>query len=210
MTAFEFIEVNAEKVELGWRYDRLLPAEAMEVMSEFWPAEEDLAMFFSPQRTVSLAPFKIATRAVPWEKLFDCDEILGCSSYREACQLIEAKLAKHGWRLPTEDEFEAAAGGELFAWGKEIPEGIPYGKRTSFSKHQVPTANGLFLNDNPYQVELVSTVFKMGDGGVSICGGYAWPIAWLTLAPSYRVPEEMIDGCWPEYLEEALVRPVLL
>jgi hypothetical protein len=119
-------------------------------------------------------------------------------------------MARHGWRLPTEDEFEFAAGGGLFWWGDEIPDGIPYGNHTTFTKHKYMATRSLRVNDNPYNVEIVSTALKTGDGGVSICGGNDWPIAWLALSPSYHVPESMIDGCLPEYLESALVRPVSL
>ena len=210
MADVEFIEMTPGTVELGWRFDGVLPKEAMTSMSEFAFGQDFRTLFFSPRRTVSVAPFRIATVAVPWDTLFTCDDFGEFANLEEACRRFQAELAKHGWRLPTEDEFEAAAGGELFAWGNEIPDGIPYGKLTTFTKHKEKTLRGLRLNDNPYNVELVSTAFKMGDGGVSICGGNDWPIAWLALSPTYRAPEEMVDTAFPEYLKSALLRPVLL
>ena len=87
--------------------------------------------------------------AVPWEELFDCDDCADVANVQEACGRIESQLAKLGWRLPTEDEFEIAAGGELFAWGNEIPDGMPYGKHTTFTKHKNRTPRGLQLNDDP-------------------------------------------------------------
>jgi formylglycine-generating enzyme required for sulfatase activity len=209
MTPFQFIEIPTATVDLGWRFDNVLPKQAAEAMSEF-AGEGFRSLFFSPARTVSVAAFKIATTAVPWNELFSCDDCEAVSSVQQACDQFNAKLAEFGWRLPTEDEFELAAGGELFAWGNEIPEGIPYGKETTFTRHKDKTPRGLVLNDNPYNVELVSTAFKMGDGGVSICGGDPWPIAWLALSPAFRCPEEMIAGVLGEYLESTRVRPVLL
>jgi hypothetical protein len=210
MADFEFIEMTPGTVELGWRFDGVLPKEAALAMSEFAFGHDFRTLFFSPRRTVSIAPFKIATKAVAWESLIDCDDCADVANLQEACSQIESQLAGLGWRLPTEDEFEIAAGGDLFAWGNEIPDGIPTGKHTTFTKHKNKTARGLLLNDDPYKVELVSAVFKMGDGGVSICGGEAWPIAWLALSPTYRAPAEMVDTAFGEYLESALVRPVLL
>jgi formylglycine-generating enzyme required for sulfatase activity len=209
MTHFEFVEIPGCIAELGWRFDDALPKQASAAMSEF-AGEDFRSLLFSPARTVSVKPFKIATTAVSWNKLFSCDDCEAVLSVKQACDQFNAKLAEFGWRLPTEDEFELAAGGELFAWGNEIPDGIPYGTHTTFTLHKDKTPRGLVLNDNPYNVELVSSAFKMGDGGVSICGGNAWPIAWLALAPTYRCPEEMIAGVLGEYLESTRVRPVLL
>jgi hypothetical protein len=209
MTDFEFIEITPGPVELGWRFDGVLPIEAADAMAEFALSDDFRTFFFSPRRTVTVPPFRIATTAVPWDTLFACDDYGDLANLAEACSRFETELAKLGWRLPTEDEFEIAAGGELFAWGNEIPDWIPYGKQT-FSRHKERTSRGLLLNDDPYQVELVSTVFKMGDGGVSICGGNNWPIAWLSLSPTYRVVDEMIEQALPEFLESSLVRPVLL
>ena len=166
-------------------------------------------LLFSPRRTVSVAQFKIATIALPWKLFFSCDDYANVADLRDVCCRFESELEKVGWRLPTEDEFEIAAGGELFAWGNVIPDGIPYDNRTKFTKHKERTPRGLRLNDNPYNVELVSTALKMGDGGVSICGGEAWPIAWLSLSPAYRAPEDMFESVLPEYLETTLIRPVI-
>ncbi len=166
-------------------------------------------LLFSPRRTVSVAQFKIATIALPWKLFLSCDDYANVADLRNVCCRFESELEKVGWRLPTEDKFEIAAGGELFAWGNVIPDGIPYDNRTKFTKHKERTPRGLRLNDNPYNVELVSTALKMGDGGVSICGGEAWPMAWLSLSPAYRAPEDMFESVLPEYLETTLIRPVI-
>src|SRR5262249_13289427 len=145
MTDFEFIDLKPGTVELGWRFDNTLPKKAAEAMSEFAFGHDFRTLFFSPRRTVSVAPFKIATIAVPWDTLFTCGDYGDVANLQEACRRFNSQLAKYGWRLPTEDEFEIAASGELFAWGNEIPDGIPYGKRTTFTRHKDKTSRGLRL-----------------------------------------------------------------
>jgi hypothetical protein len=54
---------------LGWRFDSVLPKEAVKSMSDFAFGHDFRTLFFSQQRTVSIAPFKIATIAVPWALL---------------------------------------------------------------------------------------------------------------------------------------------
>ncbi len=85
MNDFEFIEVTPGTVELGWRFDDVLPNEAADAMSEFAFGHEFRTLFFSPRRTVSVASFKIATMAVPWETLFDCDDCADVANLQEAC-----------------------------------------------------------------------------------------------------------------------------
>ena len=113
MTVFEFIEMTPATLELGWRFDGVLPTQAAAAMSEFAFGHDFRTLFFSPRRTVSVAPFKIATMAVPWDTLLDCDDCMDVANLQEACGRINSQFAKLGWRLPTEDEFEIAAGGEL-------------------------------------------------------------------------------------------------
>ena len=207
---FDFVKLTPGTVELGWRFDDILPKEASAAMSAMTGDEDFRTSFFSPRRTVSLAPFQIATRAVPWDSLFDNDDFIDTDNMAQACERVDAQLAPLGWRLPTEDELEAAAGGALFFWGNVIPEGIPYAQHTTFTQHHEKNEHGLMLNDDPYRIELVRSVCKMGDGGFSICGGEPWPIAWLALSPAYRTPDELLRTAWEEYLETIQVRPVLL
>ena len=49
---------------------------------------------------------------------------------------------------------------------------------------------------------------KLGDGGEAVCGSYPWPVAWLSLSPSYRLAGDEVDDLLTEFLEEAIVRPV--
>jgi len=126
------------------------------------------------------------------------------------CAALNDALAPHGLRLPSEDELEAACGGFLFPWGHEVPDGIPWGDETTFKGHKSPNALGLVLNHNPYRVEVVTNAFKLGDGGEAVCGAYPWPVAWLSLSPSYRLVGDSVEDLLTEFLEEARVRPVKL
>lgn len=91
-----------------------------------------------------------------------------------------------------------------------IPSGIPYGTLTKFTKHTQVNENDLYLNANTYIVEVTRSALKLGDGGVSVCGGYEWPIPWLSFCPAFFVPDCLLDGCLCEYLEDAQIRPVII
>ncbi len=198
MNGLRYVTIPSGMYELGWRFTESMPAEALVELSRF-----------APHRTVVLSAFSIAATTVSFESVmgdpYELDEL---TSLNALCERIDAHLAKNGLRLPTEDELEAAAGGSLFPWGMEIPDGIPYGERTSFTKHQRLNDFGLALNADPYQVEIVRTALKLGDGGATICGSDPWPLAWLTLSPSYRLLEDMYEDCFTETLECARIRPV--
>jgi hypothetical protein len=159
---------------------------------------------------VTLPEFEIATTVVPLCDLLGDPYELELATIEDLCDLLDKVLRPGGLRIATEDELEAAAGGSLFPWGQEVPDGIPYGAQTSFVRHRQPNAFGLTLNNNPYKVEVCRTVLKFGDGGCAICGAEPWPIAWLTLSPSYRLTTDDIAEFFPETLEEAYVRPVKL
>jgi hypothetical protein len=133
---------------------------------------------------------------------------LEVATLQTLCDLVEERLARDKLRLPTENELEAAAGGTLFPWGDQIPDGIPHERDTAFLEHKKPNAFGLHLLADPYKVELCRTALKFGDGGVAICGAEPWPIAWLALSPSFRLTDPDISHCFPETLEECYVRPV--
>jgi len=95
----------------------------------------------------------------------------------------------------------------LFEWGDSVPGGSPY-EPGDFALHQQLTASGLKMPHDSYQVELVHSAFKMGDGGTAVCGGYPWPIGWLVLSPSARVPVELLAEL-DVWLEDAVIHPVV-
>lgn len=204
----KFITVPSATYELGWRFTSDLSSAAAATLATLVPPSE-MVTRFSPHRKVALATFEIASTSVTFRSVLgDPYEIDGLSTIEALCDLVDTKLASDNLRLPTEDELEAAAGGTLFAWGMELPDGIPYGTGTSFVRHKEPNALGLAFAGDPYQVEICRHALKFGDGGSSICGSEPWPMAWLSLSPSFRLGNRDVAECFPETLEAAFIRPV--
>jgi len=204
----KFVNFDSSECELGWRFNDTLKANELDEIKAFY--RDCFNDFFSPIRTVKVRSFSIAKTTFSWENLFDWEdeELDEVETIEDFCLKINQGLKQYNWRLPTEDEFELACGGHLFSWGNSIPDGIPYGKKTSFSKYKEPNSFGLILNSDTYKSELVDGFLKLGDGGEAVCGGYEWPISWLSLSPSYRYTR--IEECFFECLEDAQIRPVLI
>ena len=204
-----FIDIPSCTVTLGWRFDEVLPREAISALDSHFEGYAYGANLFSPRRTIHLDPFRISSKPLPWMDLVsDTQFIEEAGTLDEICKRMNEQLKVEGLRLPTEDELEAAAGGSLFSWGNQIPEGIPYGDRTRFTGHTLPARSGILLNADTYATELVDGYFKFGDGGVTVCGGEPWPMAWLSLAVAFRVPNDMYSECLAEYLETTVLHPV--
>ena len=199
-------------ISIGWRHDKLFSGDIRSTVVNYLEPEDESSRCFSLARDVTIAPFNIATRTFAWESLCDWDDdtIESIGTLTDFCDRLELDLLQHGWRLPSEDELEVACGGSLFAWGDEIPIGTPYGNETDFTKHQEMNSNGLYLNANTYNVEVSRMALKLGDGGVAVCGGYEWPIPWLSFCPAFFVPACLLVGCLTEYLENAQIRPVMI
>lgn len=195
-------KIPANTHELGWKP---IPPRDWGAAGEFVLS---MARRTSPTRRVELPNFEIARRPFPLEDLLGSPYDLDVSSLGELCDLVDSELLPFGWRLPTEDELEAAAGDQLFPWGNEIPDGLPYDRETFFGAHKQPNKYGLSFLANPYRMELSRTALKFGDGGCSICGYDPWPIAWLALSIPFRMVDSDIDGVFSETLEECYVRPV--
>lgn len=206
----EFVTFESTEYQLGWRFDDVVSAAAMDGINSFFDGGNFREVLFSPKRTIALPSFSIARTTLGWETLRDRedDELDDVATPDEFCQWLEVDLNKRGWRLPTEDEFEAACGHSLFPWGDQIPEGHPSGD--SFAYSPVKSTRGLVYNSNTYQVELTRTQLKLGDGGESVCGGYPWPVPWLSLCPAYRVQPEVVNESFFDMLDDAQFRPVLL
>lgn len=204
------VRIPAGTYHLGWRFELGPDAWAgidSTVESFGHSRERYMAECFSPSRVVALHAFEIQTE--PFTTIMDDVPIRDrrrMVDYASVCDIIDGVLAPRGWRLPTEDEFEAAAGGSLFLWGDEIPLGIP--RRENLHRGRSP--NGLTLPHHAHLKELVRAAFKMGDGGNLGCGGADWPAEWLLMSPSSRVPEDVVSDCWLEFLDDAWIHPVRL
>ena len=140
---------------LGWRFTNSLPEEAIAGVSGFLPLTGPMT-WCSKHRHAALAEFEIAAEAIPIEELvgspYDVDDSVW--NIETLCGLVDERLAASGLRLTSEDEFEAACAGSLFAWGMTIPDGAPYGSKTSFEEHRKPNAYDLMFNHDPYKTEL--------------------------------------------------------
>ena len=204
----DFVTIPAAQYQLGWHYTAQLPQAALDNLNAHAPLP-DFLQRFSPQRTVALAAFSIATRTLAFSALCgDPGQINGIETLQHLCDWVNARLARLNLRLPTEDEFEAACSGSLFSWGMTVPDGFPVAEQTRFKQHRLPNRFGLRLNSEPAQFELVQQLFKMGDGGCALRAGDPWPLAWLTLSPSFRHVELDLPGSLSKTLQSTRIRPV--
>jgi hypothetical protein len=205
----KFINIPQNSYELGWRFD--WPANLLESV-DLKLSLEKFVSHCSHRRSVTLAEFSIAERPIVLSEFigdpYDLDEKI--EDLDSLCQHIDQILESRNLRLPTEDELEAASAGEIFIWGNEIPDGIPYDKSSSFVAHRAHNSFGLYFLSDPYKVEICRTALKFGDGGSAICGGDQWPLAWLKLSPCFRMIDNDLLDCFIETLEETYIRPVRL
>jgi len=205
-TPMDLVVIPGGTYQLGWRF---ASPSGVHVASDAASAVADFITRCSAKRNVSLPTFEIARDPVPLADLVgDPYELEDVATLGRLCDVVDELLARERLRVPWEDELVAAAGGALFPWGMNVPDGIPYGNETSFTEHKKPNSLGLHLLADPYKVELSRTALKFGDGGAAICGGEPWPLAWLALSPSFRLTDGDISECFVETLEECYVRPV--
>lgn len=198
-------------VTLGWDPSRphgLTPRQEAALLGDgASSAIEVLTTYLTPTRTVTLAPFlvEIAPRScADWLDGVGDDPLAD----------VSARVATEGFRLLTDDEWEHAVRGgstALFRWGDVWPDGIPFAHETHFTAHHVPTAFGLRLLDDPYQVEVVDAPlgFRGGDGGGFVCGGRPAPVPWLSFASAFRWPSALWSDCVDEALATGFVRRAL-
>lgn len=206
-----FISISGGTLELGWCHS--LAEEAITSMAGFVAWEEFAAQRLSKRRVVNLPSFEISETCLKLENLMDLDEqqFTAVETFNDYCDAVDRVLKQFGTRLPTEDELEAAMDCRLFPWGEEFPTGSPYGNETTFKGHLRPSITGLIYNGDTYKTELTRSALKLGDGGEAVCGGYPWPMAWLTLSPAYRIDStELLDDVLHEFMQDAEIRQVRL
>lgn len=203
----DLVSIPGGTYELGWRHR---PEDAALSALEEFVSLAELEVRHSPPRTVHLSAFEITASCVKLADLTEArpDLFEDASSLSDYCDATDVALKDWGFRLPTEDEFEAAFGPSSFPWGDAIPGGIPYSNQTQFRGHFLPSARGLIYNPSTYVGELVRAALKLGDGGEAVCGAYPWPMAWLSFCPAYRIGGDV--DFLHEYLEGAEVRRVKL
>lgn len=166
-----------------------------------------LRMYLGPRRTANLAPFLIETTSQPASSfIVDAGEDVELH--------MRSVLLSDGWRLATNDEWEAAARAgnpAMFSWGDEWPDGSPYGTETHWKKHRDPNPHGIVYGIDPYQPELVHETawLRHGDGGVAVCGGRPSPEAWYSFAHAFQYPRTLWEDLVAETYESARVRRVL-
>lgn len=212
-----FVLVPGGKVTLGWDGKKI----ALDAgRRERWADEDDVGYasfeaflrgYLGRPRTVKLAPFLAETTAgrakayAPRGNVDACDDVAA---------EVRAAIAQQGFRLLTNDEWEAAARAgatTLFAWGDAWPDGEPGARSTKFRRHREPNALGLAFGDNPYQPEFVAepNVVRHGDGGSALCGGQPNPEAWYSFALAFQYPRKLWEDAVTEMYAEGRVRRAL-
>ena len=205
--------VPGGEVTLGWDGSELsLDADRRASWIAEAEVEEDsfeafLRMYLGPRRTVTLAPFLVETTASPTEE-FVRDKDADVETH------VRSVIASDGFRLLTNDEWEAAARAgtsTVFAWGDEWPDGAPYFTDTTWTRHREPNALGLVLGDDPYAPEIVDELewLRHGDGGTAVCGGRPSPEAWYSFALAFQYPRALWEDVVTETYETTRVRRAL-
>lgn len=119
-------------------------------------------------------------------------------------------LKEEGFSLANLDEWEYLCGGgcrTLFPWGDDLDYNMNllYFSKEGNDKYDLEEPNffGLSIAYDPYKMEIVEDdddyVFKGGDGGCNICGGYGDFLGYLPCSPYYTQKPigaiNIVDDC---------------
>lgn len=133
-------------------------------------------------------------------------ELYSVVTYDELCE----NLKKEGFSLANLDEWEYLCGGgcrTLFPWGDDLDYNMNllYFSKEGNDKYDLEEPNffGLSIAYDPYKMEIVGDdddyVFKGGDGGCNICGGYGDFLGYLPCSPYYTQEHinsiNILDDC---------------
>jgi len=112
-------------------------------------------------------------------------------SYEELCE----NLKNEGFSLPNLDEWEYLCGGgcrTLFPWGDDLDYNMNllYFSKEDNDKYDLEEPNffGLSIAYDPYKMEIIEAdelIFKGGDGGCNVCGGFGEFLGYLSCSPYY-------------------------
>ena len=131
-------------------------------------------------------------------------ELYSVVTYDELCE----NLKEEGFSLANLDEWEYLCGGgcrTLFPWGDDLDYNMNllYFSKEGNDKYDLEEPNffGLSIAYDPYKMEIVGEddyVFKGGDGGCNICGGYGDFLGYLPCSPYFNqvidYEEEDLNG----------------
>ena len=132
-------------------------------------------------------------------------ELYSVVTYDELCE----NLKEEGFSLANLDEWEYLCGGgcrTLFPWGDDLDYNMNllYFSKEGNDKYDLEEPNffGLSIAYDPYKMEIVGEddyVFKGGDGGCNICGGYGDFLGYLPCSPYYTQEHinsiNILDDC---------------
>ena len=133
-------------------------------------------------------------------------ELYSVVTYEELCE----NLKEEGFSLASLDEWEYLCGGgcrTLFPWGDDLDYNMNllYFSKEGNDKYDLEEPNffGLSIAYDPYKMEIVEDdddyVFKGGDGGCNICGGYGDFLGYLPCSPYYTQKHmnsiNILDDC---------------
>ena len=118
-------------------------------------------------------------------------------TYDELCH----NLKDEDFSLPNLDEWEYLCGGgcrTLFPWGEDIDYNMNlfyYTKKGNKYDLEEPNFFGLFIAYDPYKMEIIEAdelMYKGGNGGCNVCGGFGMFLGYLPCSPYYN-QEAIVD-----------------